>query len=1056
MTEEPLFLSVESPNFPKLEEDVLAFWKRERIFHKSLEKTRGGPQFTFYEGPPTANGRPGVHHAQARGYKDLFPRFKTMQGYHVPRKAGWDTHGLPVELEVEKKLGLKSKREIERYGIEAFNRACKASVLEYEKEWERFTERIAYWVDLDDAYYTFDKDYIESVWWSLRQLWDKDLLYRDYKVVPYCPRCGTPLSSHEVAEGYKEITDPSVYVRFPLKEPDKLGLPERSSLLVWTTTPWTLTGNVAAAVHPEFEYAAFEHDGEVLVLEYELGRKLLGEEAREVQRFRGTELEYARYEPPYRFIEPDKPAHFVVLADYVTKEDGTGVVHQAPAFGAEDMEVARKYGLAVLITVDEEGKLTVGPFAGAFFRDANKPILQDLRERGLLFKRLDFVHNYPHCWRCKTPLMYYATETWFIQNTRYKDELIAKNEEINWIPPHIKTGRYGEWLRNLTDWALSRNRYWGTPLPVWICEDCGHQHLVGSFAELEQRSKEPVDTGAPDFDPHRPYVDEVQLTCDNCRGTMKRVPYVIDVWYDSGAMPFSQFHHPFENQEVFERSFPADFISEAIDQTRGWFNSLHQLGVMLFDSVAFRNVICHGHILDEKGEKMSKSKGNIVNPWDIINSYGADALRWYIFVSAPPEASRRFGPNLVKEALKDYFLTLWNVYGFFVTYANLDRPNLSERPALAQRTEMDRWLIARVQRLVEEVTAGLEAYDPTTPARKLRDFVVRDLSQWYVRRNRRRFWKNEDAADREAAYATLWEALVAVAQLTAPFTPFVAEMLWQNLVRRVEAGASESVHLSDWPRPVAEAVDEELLAAMEATLTAVELARAARARSGVPTRTPLPRLSLIAPDAASKAGLERFIEEIKDELNVKEVVVLLPEEARLDYRVKPNLPKLGPKLGKRMKALQQALREADATELARQALAGEAVTLEAGDEHFTLEPDELLVEATAPEGHVAEARGGYVALFDTQVPEELRVEGAARDLVRAIQNARKELGLEVSDRIELRYQASGRYAAAFERFAGHIAEETLAVRLEAGGGEGERAVRLEDENGSAAIWIEKA
>ena len=1050
-----MFEEVGKPNFPRIEEEVLAFWKERRIFQRSLELRRGGPQFTFYEGPPTANGRPGVHHAQARSYKDLFPRYKTMRGYYVPRKAGWDTHGLPVELEVEKKLGLKNKKDIERYGIAEFNRACKASVLEYEKEWERFTERIAFWVDLEDAYYTFDKRYIESIWWSLKELWKKGLLYRDYKVVPYCPRCGTPLSSHEVAEGYKEISDPSVYVRFPLEEPERLGFPPGTSLLVWTTTPWTLTANVAAAVHPEFTYAAFQTEGGVLVLEEGRGRALLGEGARVLKRFRGRELEGARYQPPYRFVEPDKPAHFVVLADYVSRDDGTGVVHQAPAFGAEDMEVARSYGLPILITVDEDGRLTVGPFRGRFFRDANRDIIQDLKARGLLYKREEIVHSYPHCWRCKTPLMYYATETWFIQNTRFKDRLIAKNETIRWVPDHIKHGRYGEWLKNLTDWALSRNRYWGTPLPVWICQDCGHPHLVGSFAELKERAREDLDPEAPEFDPHRPAVDNITLTCEKCGGVMRRVPYVIDVWYDSGAMPFGQFHYPFENRETFKKSFPADFISEAIDQTRGWFNSLHQLGVMLFDSVAFKNVICHGHILDEKGEKMSKSKGNVVDPWEIIERFGADALRWYIYVAAPPEASRRFGPNLVQEALRDYFLTLWNVYSFFITYANLDRPDLQNRPPIGDRPEIDRWLAARVQRLVEEVTQGLETYDPTAPARRLRDFVVRDLSQWYVRRNRRRFWKNEDAADRASAYATLWEALRAVTLLTAPFTPFLAEALWQNLVRRADPGAPESVHLADWPEPDAAAQDPELLARMEAVLRAVELARSARAKAGVKTRTPLPELTLVAPGEAEREALRHFADEIADELNVKRVAVRSPAEAGVGFSVKPNLPRLGPRLGPKLGTLRKALAEADAAALAQAALAGRPVVLEAGGDRFELAPEDLLIEATAPEGYRAEARGGYVALLDVHLDPELVREGLARDLIRAIQQARKEMGLHVADRIRIRYRASGDYAEAIRSHGGRIREETLAVELAPGRPEGHR-VAVRDEHGEAELGLVRA
>ncbi len=1046
-----MFDEVKKPDFPKLEEEVLAFWKEKGIFKKSLELRKGGPQFTFYEGPPTANGRPGVHHAQARSYKDLFPRYKTMRGYYVPRKAGWDTHGLPVELEVEKKLGLKNKRDIERYGIEAFNAECKRSVLEYEREWERFTERIAFWVDLDDAYYTFDRRYIESIWWSLKELWKKGLLYRDYKVVPYCPRCGTPLSSHEVAEGYKEIADPSVYVRFPLLEPEKLGLPENASLLVWTTTPWTLTANVAAAVNPGFTYAAFTHKGEVLVLEENLGKRLLGEEARAIKRFSGRDLEGARYRPPYRFVELEKPAHFVVLADYVSAEDGTGVVHQAPAFGAEDMEVARAYDLPVVITVGDDGRVLVGPFKGLFFRDANKEILRDLKERGLLFKREEIVHSYPHCWRCKTPLMYYATETWFIQNTRYKDRLIAKNETINWIPPHIKHGRYGEWLKNLTDWALSRNRYWGTPLPVWVCEDCGHEHLVGSFAELKARAQENVDPEDPNFDPHRPYVDRITLACERCGGTMRRVPYVIDVWYDSGAMPFGQFHYPFENAPTFEQSFPADFISEAIDQTRGWFNSLHQLGVMLFDSVAFRNVICHGHILDEKGEKMSKSKGNVVNPWEIIERFGADALRWYIYVAAPPEASRRFGPSLVREALRDYFLTLWNVYSFFVTYANLDRPDLANRPPASERPEIDRWLVARVQKLIDEVTAGLEAYDPTTPARKLRDFVVRDLSQWYVRRNRRRFWKNEDAGDREAAYATLWEALYAVTLLTAPFTPFLAEALWQNLVRKALPTAPESVHLADWPTPDEAARDEALLSQMEAVLEAVELARSARAKAGVKTRTPLPRLTLVAPGEAERAALRHFADEIADELNVKAVEVKAPEEAGVGFSVKPNLPRLGPRLGKGLAELKKALAEADQAALARAALAGREVRVG----NFALSPEDLLVETTAPEGFRAEAKGGFVALLEVRLDDALLREGLARDLIRLIQQGRKEMGLHVADRIRLTARARGAYAEAIEAHRERILEETLAIELLEGEPRGHR-VAVKDEHGEAEIGIAKA
>ncbi|WP_041554664.1 isoleucine--tRNA ligase [Oceanithermus profundus] len=1046
-----MFQPVEDVHFPKLEEAVLEFWRTHRIVEKSFAANEGAEQYTFYEGPPTANGRPGVHHAQARSYKDLFPRFKLMQGYHVPRKAGWDTHGLPVELEVEKKLGLKHKREIEAYGIDRFNEACRASVFEYEGEWRKFTERIAFWVDLDDAYRTLDPSYIESVWWSLGELWKKDLLYRDYKVVPYCPRCGTPLSSHEVAQGYAEITDPSVYVRFPLKRPEAIGLEGASvSLLVWTTTPWTLPGNAAAALNPDFDYAAFRVGDEVLVLEEGLGRRILGEETEVVRRWKGRELEGLDYAPPFDFAKPDTRAWYTVLADYVTKVDGTGIVHQAPAFGAEDMEIARRYGLPVLRTVDDEGKLTVGPWKGTFFRDANKAIVRDLRDRGLLFKREDYLHNYPHCWRCKTPLMYYATETWFIKNTAYKDRLIELNEQINWVPEHIKHGRYGDWLKNLVDWALSRNRYWGTPLPIWVCDDCGKEELIGSFADLERRWGRPLPA---DFDPHRPHVDAIELTCEGCGGTMKRVPYVIDVWYDSGSMPFAQHHHPFENREVFARSFPADFISEGIDQTRGWFNSLHQLGTMLFDSVAFKNVICHGLMLDEAGLKMSKSRGNVVDPWSIISEFGADALRWYVYVSAPPEANRRFGPNLVRDVVRDYFLTLWNTYKFFVTYANLDRPDLTAPPPVAERPEMDRWLVARLQELVRQVTERLETYDPTGSARALRRFVVEELSQWYVRRNRRRFWKNEDAADREAAYATLWEALVTVTHLTAPFTPYLAEALYQNLVRSVREDAPESVHLARWPRAEAAFEDLELVRWMDAVIEVVDLARSARAKSGVKTRIPLPELLVTAPTAAARQGLEHFAAELADELNVKRVRVAGPDEALLSYRIKPNLPKLGPKYGRDLPKVRQALAAADPAAVARAVREGRAVELEG----FTLEPDEVLVEALAPEGYVALEKEGYLAALDTRYDEALYLEGLARELVRALQQARKEMDLHVADRIRVGFEATGRFARALETHGERVAEETLALELTPGALPGAFETHIEDaEDGQVRFWIQRA
>lgn len=1041
-----MFKEVGEPNFPRLEEEVLEFWQRERIFEKSVENRKGRPRYTIYEGPPTANGMPHVGHAQARSYKDLFPRYKTMRGYYVPRRAGWDTHGLPVELEVEKKLGLKSKREIEAYGIERFNQACRESVFTYEKEWEAFTERIAYWVDLKNAYATLHPTYVESIWWSLKNLFDRGLLYRDHKVVPYCPRCGTPLSSHELSLGYKEITDPSVYVRLPLKEPEKLGL-KQANLLIWTTTPWTLPGNVAAAVHPEYTYGAFAVGEEVVILEETLGRRLLGEETPILRTFSGKELEGLAYDPPYP--QALEKGYLVVLAEYVSREDGTGIVHQAPAFGAEDLETARAYGLPLLKTVDEEGRLLVEPFKGLFFREANRAILKDLRSRGLLFKEESYLHSYPHCWRCSTPLMYYATETWFIKNTLFKEELIRKNQEINWVPPHIKEGRYGEWLRNLVDWALSRNRYWGTPLPIWVCGFCGKEEAIGSFQELKERAIQPL---PEPFDPHRPYVDGVELQC-TCGGTMRRVPYVIDVWYDSGAMPFASLHYPFENQEEFKEAFPADFIAEGIDQTRGWFNSLHQLGVMLFGSIAFKNVICHGLILDEKGQKMSKSKGNVVDPWDIIREFGADALRWYIYISAPPEADRRFGPNLVRETVRDYFLTLWNVYSFFVTYANLDQPDLQNPPPVEKRPELDRWLLARLQDLIQRVTEALEAYDPTTSSRALRDFVVEDLSQWYVRRGRRRYWKNEDPLDRESAYATLYQALVTISQLSAPFTPFLAEVLWQNLVRSVSPEAPLSVHLSDWPEVDPHLVDEELVAKMRAVLKVVDLARSVRARSGIKTRIPLPLLLITAPTALEREGLRHFASEIAEELNVKEVRVLEPGEEVLRYRVLPNLKLLGKKYGKLLPRIREAL-EKEASRVASLVLKGERVPLRLEDQEVVLEPEEVLLEAQAPEGYQALEKEGYVAALEVRVTEELRLEGLARDLIRHLQQTRKEMGLKVSDRIRVGYEAEGAYLEALKRHGSWIAEEVLALEFAEGLFPGHTTL-LEDEEGRVRFSLAK-
>lgn len=1016
-------------SFPELEQKVLEFWREQKIFQKSVQFRQGSPQYTFYEGPPTANGKPGVHHVQARAYKDLFPRYKTMAGFQVPRKAGWDCHGLPVEIEVEKKLGFSGKKAIEDYGVGPFNKQCRKSVMEYETHWREMTERIGYWVDLDQPYMTMSNDFVESVWWSLKQLWDKDYLYLGYKVVPYCAKDGTPLSSHEVGLGYKEVRDPSIFVRFPLRQPSQLKLDGQASLLVWTTTPWTLPGNVAAAVHPTLRYVAVEHKEEVLVLAETLVDKVLelkGEAPQILGNWSGQELVGVLYQAPYDCFEVAEQAHRVVAADFVTAEDGTGIVHIAPAFGADDLQVGQAHGLPVLHSVDASGHFVpqVEFLAGRWFKEADPEVIADLKKRRLLFKRLDYVHSYPHCWRCRNPLMYYATDSWFIANTRLKQRLQEKNQEIDWHPAHIKTGRYGDWLNNLVDWALSRTRYWGTPLPIWTCDDCQHRECIGSYAELARQSTQPLDVEADDFDPHRPFIDSVELRCPECSGRMHRVPDVIDCWYDSGAMPFAQLHYPFENKERFERSFPADFICEGLDQTRGWFNSLHQLGTMLFDSIAYKTVICHGLVLDGEGEKMSKSRGNVVDPWTVLQQHGADALRWYLYASAPPEISRRFSSELVGEAARRYLGTLWNTYHFFILNAN---SNSVDWNAKAAPSEMDRWVLSALSALTERVTRALNDYDPTQAARHLQDFVEQ-LSNWYVRRNRRRFWQGD-----AAAFQTLWRCLLQVAQVSAPFTPFMSEQLYQNL-RRLQPSLPESVHLCDWPQPGER--DDELLYEMELAIRAVSLGRSARTLSGHRTRQPLAYAMVGGSSERDREALRRFSEAIQDELNVKEIRLLGVSESFLDYQIRPNLPLLGKKLGKQLPALRQALQQADPRELARQAHAEGSVTLTLPEgQELRLSSEELLIEARSPEGYSAQEDRGLVVALSTELTEELIDEGVARDCIRHLQEFRKQNQLDVSDRIEVYLSAlSPAVQRALDVHRDWVASEVLATHLAMGDG----------------------
>ena len=1033
-------------DFPALDARVLAFWKEHQIFEKSLEGRADAPVFVFYEGPPTANGRPGSHHVVSRIFKDLFPRYKTMRGYRVPRKAGWDTHGLPVELEVERRLGIDGKQQIEEYGVAEFNRLCKESVSTYLEEWERFTERIGFWVDLEDAYHTYTNGYIETVWWLLRQIWDKGLLYEGHKVVPYCPRCGTAISSHEVAQGYKDVTEDSIYVRFPLTPEAAQQVTGEAgtsvSLAVWTTTPWTLISNVAAAVHPDVDYAVVESRGERFILARGLVEKVLGKKAVVEKELKGADLLGLDYEAPFAYMTPDRRAHFVIAGDYVTTGDGTGIVHIAPAFGEDDMRVGLENDLPIVNAVGLDGRFIdeVTPWAGVWVKDADPAITEDLKERGLLLGVEPYAHSYPFCWRCDTALLYYAKETWYVRTTAMKEQLLKANDAVVWHPEHIKSGRFGAWLEGNVDWALSRDRYWGTPLPVWRCEH-GHLHCVGSVAELRELAAGPV---PEDLELHRPYVDDVILTCPECGAHMHRVNEVIDAWFDSGSMPFAQWHYPFENEELFRERFPADFIAEAIDQTRGWFYSLLAIATLVEGRSSYKRVLCLGHILDAEGQKMSKSKGNVVQPDDILDHQGADAFRWFMFSSQQPWSPRRFSAEMVDEVVRKFLLTLWNTYSFFTVYANIDGFDpATEAVPFEERPLMDRWLLGELNSLVLDVTDGLEAYDATGTCRRIQDFVD-DLSNWYVRRGRRRFWKSESDADKLAAYQTLHEALVTVTKLLAPFTPFVAEELYQNLVRGADASAPESVHLCAWPVVDEQAIDAGVSFDMQAARRVVEMGRAARNAAAVKTRQPLAEVVVALP-RAERDAVERLRDVVTDELNVKELRLAGDESELVAYTVKPNLKVLGPRLGKQLGALQAVLREADTAALVAELRGAGSVTLTAGDGEVRLAEEDLLVETGSPEGYQVESEGGRTVALATAVDEVLREEGVARELVHAVQNARKNAGLRIEDTIRLALSVPDELAAVVERHAETLRAETLATELSLGesGGVHSETARVE-------------
>ncbi|MEU6170689.1 isoleucine--tRNA ligase [Streptantibioticus parmotrematis] len=1007
-------------DLPALEHEVLAFWQENKVFTRSLEQSEGRPEWVFYEGPPTANGMPGAHHIEARVFKDVFPRFKTMRGHHVPRKAGWDCHGLPVELAVEKELGFTGKQDIEKYGIAEFNAKCRESVTRHTDAFAELTRRMGYWVDLDNAYRTMDPQYVESVWWSLKQIFDKGLLVQDYRVAPWCPRDETGLSDHELAQGYETVVDPSVYVRLPLTSGPLAG---EASLLVWTTTPWTLVSNTAVAAHPEVTYVVATDGTEHLVVAEPLLEKALGEGWTATgQSFTGREMERWAYRRPFDLVEIDG-AHFVVNAEYVTTEDGTGLVHQAPAFGEDDLKTCRSYGLPVVNPVRPDGTFdAVLPLVGGqFFKKADETLVADLDARGLLFRHVPYEHSYPHCWRCHTALLYYAQPSWYIRTTQIKDRLLRENERTNWFPESVKHGRFGDWLNNNIDWALSRKRYWGTPLPIWRCEQ-EHLTCVGSLAELSELTGRDLSG----LDPHRPYIDEVTFACPQCGETATRVDEVIDAWYDSGSMPFAQWGYPYRNKEVFERTYPAQFISEAIDQTRGWFYTLMAVGTLVFDRSSYENVVCLGHILAEDGRKMSKHLGNILEPIPLMDQHGADAVRWFMAAGGSPWAARRVGHGTIQEVVRKTLLTYWNTVAFQALYARTSgwAPGEAD-PAPADRPLLDRWLLGELNALVRDVTDALESYD-TQRAGKLLSSFVDDLSNWYVRRSRRRFWQGDAAALR-----TLHEVIETVTRLMAPLVPFITERVWQDLVVPTTPGAPESVHLASWPEADEAAIDAGLSQRMALVRRLVELGRATRAESGVKTRQPLSRALVAA------TGFETLEEDLRaqitEELNVSALASLSEVGGSLvDTTAKANFRALGRRFGKGTQPVAKAIADTDAAALSLALREGTAFVVVDG-ETVPLSAEEVIITETPREGWSVASDAGATVALDLHVTPELRRAGLARDAIRLIQEARKNSGLDVADRIAVRWTASGdELAAALTEQGGLVAEEVLATDFASG------------------------
>ncbi len=1003
-------------NFVEREKKVEKFWEENQIFEKSIESRKQGETYTFYDGPPTANGKPHIGHVLTRVIKDMIPRYRTMKGYMVPRKAGWDTHGLPVELEVEKLLGLDGKEQIEEYGLEPFIKHCKESVWKYKGMWEDFSGTVGFWADMEHPYVTYENDFIESEWWALKQIWEKGLLYKGYKIVPYCPRCGTPLSSHEVAQGYKDVKERSAIAKFKVKGED-------AYILAWTTTPWTLPSNVALCVNPNETYVKVKtEDGFVYYLAKELCDTVLGEGKYEIlESYVGTDLEYKEYEPLFAFAQLKQKAYYVVCDTYVTLTDGTGVVHIAPAFGEDDSKVGRKYDLPFLQLVDAKGEMTKEtPWAGTFCKKADPMVLKDLEERGLLFSAPVFEHSYPHCWRCDTPLIYYARESWFIKMTAVKDDLIRNNNTINWIPESIGKGRFGDWLENVQDWGISRNRYWGTPLNIWECE-CGHMHSIGSIEELKAMS----DNCPDEIELHRPYIDAVTIKCPKCGKEMHRVPEVIDCWFDSGSMPFAQHHYPFENKELFEQQFPANFISEAVDQTRGWFYSLLAISTLIFNKAPYKNVIVLGHVQDENGQKMSKSKGNAVDPFEALETYGADAIRWYFYINSAPWLPNRFHGKAVQEGQRKFMGTLWNTYAFFVLYANIDQFDATKYQLEYDKLPvMDKWLLSKMNTLIQEVDSNLENYKIPEAARALQNFVD-EMSNWYVRRSRERFWAKGMEQDKINAYMTLYTALVTVAKVAAPMIPFMTEDIYQNLVRNIDPTAPESIHLCDFPTAKTEWIDKELENDMEAVLEIVVMGRACRNEANIKNRQPIGKMFVKAANALPQF----FADIIRDELNVKELVFTDDVRAFTSYSFKPQLKTVGPKYGKLLGKIRQMLPQLDGNAAMDELKANGAITLMIEDQEVRLEESDLLIETAQVEGYVSQTEADLTVVLDTNMTPELIEEGFVRELISKIQTMRKEADFEVTDRIRIYVQGNEKIAEIFKKYEDKMKEEVLADEI---------------------------